>query len=64
MATDRQRVVTMLTLVIVVLWAGSMLVRIWVDFPAGAVLDSVMPLVCGYWFVARAASNGKAASSL
>lgn len=50
----RQRVVTILTIAIVVLWVASAIVRLWQPWPAAAILDSAMPLVIGYWFVSSA----------
>jgi len=54
----RQQVTTALTLFVCVLWTITAIVRIWLPFPAGYVLDAAMPLVIGYYFVAKAA-NGK-----
>lgn len=60
-----QRVTTILTAVIVAAWLVSAIVRIWIDWPPAAVLDSAMPLVVGYYFVAmaNATKNGKATAT-
>ena len=59
----RQQITTLLTVVIVAFWIVSAVIRIWVPFPPGAVLDSAMPLVIGFWFVSTSSStkNGAAA---
>ncbi len=49
----RQQVVTLLTLAIVGLWTLTAIVRLWMPFPAGSVLDAAMPLVVGFWFVSK-----------
>jgi hypothetical protein len=54
---DRQRVVTILTVVIVVFWMITAVVRIWQPWPAASIVDSAMPLVIGYWFVINAAAK-------
>ena len=51
---DRQTVTTLLTVVIVAFWIVTAVVRIWIAWPAAAVLDAAMPLVVGYWFVSNA----------
>jgi hypothetical protein len=60
---NRLTVTTFLTLIVVGLWIVTVIVRIWVDIPAAAVLDSAMPLIIGYWFVSGAApkKNGNGA---
>ena len=54
---DRQQVTTLLTVVIVAFWIITAVARIWIPFPAAAVLDSAMPLVIGYWFVSNAGTK-------
>jgi len=53
----RQQVVTALTLVIVGFWLISAVVRLFIEWPGAAVLDSVMPAVVGYWFASGAAKK-------
>jgi hypothetical protein len=59
MSWDRHQVTTFLTVVIVGLWIITFIVRIWVPLEQASILDSAMPLVIGYWFVANALKNGK-----
>ena len=54
----------MLTVIVVVVWIITAVIRIWVKWPEAAVLDAAMPLVIGYYFVAQAVrrngnSNGE-----
>lgn len=51
---DRQQVTNFLTLLIVGVWIIFSIIRIWVDIPQAAVLDTAMPLVIGYWFTSSA----------
>jgi uncharacterized MnhB-related membrane protein len=55
--SKKEQVVTLLTLIVVVLWVISAIVRIWQPWPIAGVLDSAMPLVIGYWFVAKGAAT-------
>lgn len=63
---DRQVVTTFLTLVIVGVWIVTAVVRIWVPLlDAPHILDALMPMVCGYWFLSNAAAkkNGNGTSA-
>lgn len=54
MRFDRQAITNILTIVIVVVWIITAVVRIWVDWPQAVILDSAMPIVIGYWFASSA----------
>lgn len=51
---DRYVVTTLLTVVITAVWIISAVVRIWIEWPEAAILDSAMPVIVGYWFVTSA----------
>ena len=61
--TNQQQVTTWLTLVITGLWVISAVARIWVEFPAGYVLDAAMPMIVGFWFVSNSATKKNGASA-
>ena len=60
---NRQQITTLLTVVIVAFWIVTAVLRIWVSFPPGTVLDSAMPLVIGYWFVSASSSTKNGATT-
>ena len=55
---EREQVVNLLTLLIVIAWIATAVVRIWVDWPEATVLDAAMPLVISYYFISNARRNG------
>ena len=61
MDDKRQRTVTILTLLFVVLWVISAVVRIFHAWPEASVLDSAMPFIVGFWFYTgtQAKKNGE-----
>lgn len=54
---DTKTVVTILTLVMVTLWVISAVVRIWVAWPEARVLDAIMPIIIGYWFLSNSSKK-------
>lgn len=59
MKLDRQQITNILTIVIVLVWIVTAVVRIWVDWPQAMILDSAMPIVIGYWFASSAMTSKK-----
>lgn len=61
---DRQQVTNWLTLIIVLVWIATAVVRIWVDWPEAAILDAAMPIVIAYYFASSALTkkNGNGAT--
>jgi hypothetical protein len=59
----RQQVTTLLTLIIVLLWTITAVVRLWVPWPVANVLDAAMPLIIGYWFVMNAGAKKNGAEA-
>lgn len=55
---NRQRVVTILTAVIVAMWIVSAVVRLFIAWPEAAILDSAMAPLVGFWFLSNARKNG------
>jgi hypothetical protein len=58
----RHQVTTFLTLVIVGLWIVTAVTRIWIDWPAANVLDALMPVVCGFYFLSKSAEKNEVAA--
>jgi len=61
--TMKDKMITILTLIIVLLWVISAVVRIFQPWPIAGVLDSAMPLVIGYWFVNASSSKKNEANA-
>jgi len=58
---NRQRVITIITVMIVGLWIAATITRVFRPWPEAAILDAAMPSVIGYWFAASAITkNGQA----
>lgn len=60
MALPKQQVINILTGIIVGFWIISAIVRLWIEWPEAAVLDSLMAPTIGYWFLSKS-KNGAAA---
>lgn len=49
----RTKVITILTLIIVGVWLAIAVISLFFPLPEAGVLDSVVPLVIGYWFATK-----------
>lgn len=52
-AARQERIVTVVTLLLVGLWIVVSIARLWKSIPPAVALDSVMPIVIGYWFAMK-----------
>jgi len=55
----QERVVTLVTLLLVALWFVLSIARIWKNVPQAVALDSIMPIVIGYWFAMKKSGDNE-----